>query len=162
MGNRFVNHLLIFIDKMFQWEKEGHRDQQGKIQHPSSSCLFPVWTMALDGPALDGLSRQQKKKSIHPGRSCVFFILRSVVLQHRFKHTFRQQYRCSCLAIHKDVCADCVNEATESCVINVYIGILLLSSFMNIQYCKLVSPNPGIKSQALVIAKGLNRANDLL
>lgn len=63
MGNRFVNHLLIFIGKMFQWEKEGHSDQQGKIQHPSSSCLFPVFPMALDGPALDGLSRQQKRKA---------------------------------------------------------------------------------------------------
>lgn len=63
MGKKFVNHLLIFNDKTFQWEKEGHRDQQGKIQHPSSSFLFPVFMMALDGPALDGLSRQQSRKA---------------------------------------------------------------------------------------------------
>lgn len=66
------------------------------------------------------------------------------------------------LAVHEDACVGCVSEATESCVVNVYIGILLLSSFRNIKYDKLVSPNPRIKSQAFVIAKGLNLANDLL
>ena len=54
---------------MFQWEKGGHRDQQRKIHHPSFSFLFPVFMMALDGPALDGLSRQQNRKAYILGES---------------------------------------------------------------------------------------------
>lgn len=141
--------------------ERGPQTPAGKDSTPFLLLSISCFHNGIRWSSIRWVVQTAKQKSIHPGRSCVF-ILRSVVLQHRFKHKFRQRYRCSCLAVHEDACADWVNEAIESWVANVYIGILLLSSFMNIRYGKLVSLNPRIKSQALVIAKGLNLANDLL
>lgn len=51
-----------------------------------------------------------------------------------------------------------MNETIKSCDINLYTGILLLSSFRNIGYGKSVSQDPRIESQVFVISKGLNLA----